>query len=571
MWHDIETDDDYLNFKMMVDSVYDTIVEQYDDAPLSFGVSGNWGSGKSSFILQLRDKFADNPDYVICDFNAWLYQGFEDSKVAILTAVSNELAKLDENKTKEWKGKISPVISKIKKGKKLANAVISIIPGLPVVLNKINEVGDQVLDISESLFCDDQNDNDITVSIENFRKEIETKLTDSKKKLIVFIDDLDRCLPDVALETLEAMRLLLFVKRTVFVIAADKRMIENAVAFRFKIDGGSSYSGITKSYFDKLIQTPINLPVIGQTEALVYLLSLLAEYYYRSKPNIKDVSKCVQKLGMAELLENSWKTPVTKERIEECLNANDKDFVAECLSNGAVIDSLACVVPMLINTEAVSGNPRLLKRFIHTHILAVKIAKQRSITIKQDIHLMLLAIERSNMKLYEQLNACCVTSADGIIDQTVIDSKNLTPEEKHMVDSLKEDLRPYFYISRVAASQLISEIDDTVVKIFDVIVRVANPSISETEKREINKLSDSQRELLASLLIKKASGDGFFNLYISHLLYIDELIHSDTILNYFQNIPEDRMNRADKMLFWMGKCKDNSRYDILREKFPRKN
>lgn len=571
MWNDIETDDDYLNFKMLIDSVYDTIIEQYDDAPLSFGVSGNWGSGKSSFILQLRDKFADNPDYVICDFNAWLYQGFEDSKVALLTAVSNELAKLDENETKEWKKQISSVISKIKKGKKLANAVVSIIPGLPVVLNKINEVGDQVLDISESLFCDNPNDSDITASIEFFRKEIETTLTATKKKLIVFIDDLDRCLPDVALETLEAMRLLLFVRRTVFVIAADKRMIENAVAFRFKIDGGSSYSEITKSYFDKLIQTPINIPVIGQSEALVYLLSLLAEHYYRSKPNIEDVSKRVQNLGMIELLENSWETPVTKERIQECLNARDKDFVTECLSNGVVIDSLACVVPMLINTEAVSGNPRLLKRFIHTHILAVKIAKQRNITIKQNIHLMLLAIERSNMKLYEQLNASCAASADGNIDQTIIDSKNLTPEEKYMVDSLKEDLRPYFYISRVAASQLINDIDDTVVKIFDVIVRVANPSISETEKKELKKLSDSQLELLSSLLIKKASGDGFLNLYISHLLYIDELIHSDTILNYLQNIPEEKMNRADKMLFWMGKCKDNSRYDMLRERFPRKN
>ena len=188
MWHDIETDDDYLNFKMLIDSVYDTIIEQYDDAPLSFGVSGNWGSGKSSFILQLRDKFADNPDYVICDFNAWLYQGFEDSKVALLTAVSNELAKLDENETKEWKKQISSVISKIKKGKKLANAVVSIIPGLPVVLNKINEVGDQVLDISESLFCDNPNDSDITASIEFFRKEIETTLTATKKKLIVFKD-----------------------------------------------------------------------------------------------------------------------------------------------------------------------------------------------------------------------------------------------------------------------------------------------------------------------------------------------------------------------------------------------
>ena len=56
MWHDIETEDDYLNFGMIVDSVYNTIIEQVDDDPLSFGISGSWGTGKSSFAKQLKKR-----------------------------------------------------------------------------------------------------------------------------------------------------------------------------------------------------------------------------------------------------------------------------------------------------------------------------------------------------------------------------------------------------------------------------------------------------------------------------------------------------------------------------------
>lgn len=46
------------------------------------------------------------------------------------------------------------------------------------------------------------------------------------EQLVVLIDDLDRCLPDTAIETLEAVRLFVFTSRTAFVVAADEAMIE---------------------------------------------------------------------------------------------------------------------------------------------------------------------------------------------------------------------------------------------------------------------------------------------------------------------------------------------------------
>lgn len=53
------------------------------------------------------------------------------------------------------------------------------------------------------------------------------------EQLIVLIDDLDRCLPDTAIETLEAVRLFVFTSRTAFVVAADEAMIEYAVRKHF--------------------------------------------------------------------------------------------------------------------------------------------------------------------------------------------------------------------------------------------------------------------------------------------------------------------------------------------------
>ena len=568
MWHDIETDDDYLNFGMMVNSVYDTIVEQYDDAPLSFGVSGSWGAGKSSFAKQLKKKFEGNSGYILCDFNAWLYQGFEDSKIALLTTVANRLAEFDGDDKSKWKETASGCIGKFRKWKKLANATISIIPGISGLASKLNESTDNILNAFDSILGNEAVNDDISSNIEVFRSSIENKLESSNKKLIVFIDDLDRCLPDVALETLEAMRLMLFVRRTIFIIAADKKMIENAVFSRFSKGGENGLNGIAASYFDKLIQTPVNIPVVGQSEALVYLLSLLAEYHYR-KLGMKTVSDNVSRLGMSALLSNAWREPITSDLIHKCLEETDKDLVMDCFESGTVIDSLINVVPMLIKTEAISGNPRLLKRFIHTHILAVKIAKQQGIPIKQDIHLKLMAIERSNLKLYEMLNKQCAENGS-IGDFACFDSMNLTDLEKQMLRDFSCDLRPYFYLSRVASNQILTDVDPKVVEMLSVILRFANATISDSEKNELDKLSLSQLESLSRLLMKEVRRVEYSNLYFSHLLYIDDKIKSEAVLNFVASIPDDKMGMAERAILWMTPYKGNTRYDGLRTKYPKK-
>jgi predicted KAP-like P-loop ATPase len=89
----------------------------------------------------------------------------------------------------------------------------------------------------------------------------ETKL----KTLVVAIDDLDRCLPDTIIETLEAIKLFLFVPRTAFILGADERLVKYAVRRRVpELPGERAEVG--RDYLEKLVQFPIRVPPPGRAE-----------------------------------------------------------------------------------------------------------------------------------------------------------------------------------------------------------------------------------------------------------------------------------------------------------------
>jgi predicted KAP-like P-loop ATPase len=104
--------------------------------------------------------------------------------------------------------------------------------------------------------------------IEEFRKAFDKLLTAAGiDQLVVLIDGLDRCLPDTAIETLEAVRLFVFTARPAFVVAADEAMIEYAVRKHFPdladTTGPMTYS---RNYLEKLLQVPFRIPALGEND-----------------------------------------------------------------------------------------------------------------------------------------------------------------------------------------------------------------------------------------------------------------------------------------------------------------
>ncbi|MEX7491995.1 P-loop NTPase fold protein, partial [Acinetobacter baumannii] len=70
--------------------------------PISIGVFGSWGTGKSTILNLIEQKLQaeKKEDYILIKFDAWLYQGFDDARAALIEVVTLEIAKLvEDNKT----------------------------------------------------------------------------------------------------------------------------------------------------------------------------------------------------------------------------------------------------------------------------------------------------------------------------------------------------------------------------------------------------------------------------------------------------------------------------------------
>src|SRR5438105_14348469 len=102
MWPDNETDRDFLNFTGVADTVAEIIV-QAEKRPISIGVSGAWGVGKSSMIglirKELEKRKTEAPNFVFVQFNPWLYHGYDDARAALMDVIGTALRKEADTRT----------------------------------------------------------------------------------------------------------------------------------------------------------------------------------------------------------------------------------------------------------------------------------------------------------------------------------------------------------------------------------------------------------------------------------------------------------------------------------------
>ena len=93
MWSDIESNDDYLNFGE-VSSIVTNILNSPSMLPVSIGIFGNWGAGKSTLLRLIEKEITvNNTDKkkLVINFDAWLYQGYDDARAALLETIATKL------------------------------------------------------------------------------------------------------------------------------------------------------------------------------------------------------------------------------------------------------------------------------------------------------------------------------------------------------------------------------------------------------------------------------------------------------------------------------------------------
>ena len=83
---DHETKIDLLNNEAIATTIIG-LLRELPDRPVTIGVHGDWGAGKSSVLEMIEGGLSGNGDVLCLKFNGWRFQGFEDAKIALIEGI----------------------------------------------------------------------------------------------------------------------------------------------------------------------------------------------------------------------------------------------------------------------------------------------------------------------------------------------------------------------------------------------------------------------------------------------------------------------------------------------------
>lgn len=540
MWNDVETTNDLLNFRVVANTAAQLIHDSGNE-PLSIGISGSWGTGKSSLVKMIGESLKTKEDagqkYLFLEFNAWLYQGFDDAKIALLQSVSDLL--LDEANKKEtltdkaidlvkrvrWFKVLKlgmPIASSALLGGAIAGPLGAVIGAVGGFLNS-NDLPSQedftkVQKAYKSLepelkgLLKNEETASLPKEIASLRKAFEEILEGLNIKLVVLVDDLDRCMPNTAISTLEAMRLLLFLPRTAFIIAADEKMIRSAVRSHFsniQID-----DELVTSYFDKLIQVPLRVPRLGVSEIKAYLILLFAEQAVHKQTITQEVLDKA-KVKILDAVKKPWLGGLKHRAITEAFESFSSLLEKQ-------IDIAEQLAHIMATTEQLAGNPRLIKRFLNNLIIRETIANTQGMGIAFEELVKLQLFERcASSRAFEFLAKKVSESEDGKVDFLIeIEEKLRKGEDYELPDlSWKDpfieewlkitpllsdvDLRPLLHLSKNTVVSLsgVDELSQEAKEIYNALL-IAK-SIQATLITKIQALHDTEANQILIRLKRK--------------------------------------------------------------------
>jgi len=243
-----DPDDDQFLRENFTEGITNLIKNRNDPSSLVIGIYGEWGEGKSSVLNFIKKDLEKNPDVVCVKFNPWRYndemQLLRNFFFTLADALETSLSTSSE-KIGEFIGKYATILS-------------------PVTL-KIGDIAEVspggVLTNAGKIFS--------SVELEDLKERIEKILDVEQKKVVIFIDDIDRLDRQEIQILLKIVKLSADFRHTFYILAFDEEMVASALSEKY---GSGAYTTENnengKRFLEKIIQIPLPLPKINDNVLL---------------------------------------------------------------------------------------------------------------------------------------------------------------------------------------------------------------------------------------------------------------------------------------------------------------
>lgn len=245
--------EDQLKINKYADALVQFILNS--DTPITIGLQGEWGTGKTSMMNLLRESLADK-NVATSWVNTWEYSMFRGVKETTPAVMNGLLTTLQESCGDQWTIK-NETDKKMKKiGRFFGNLVNQV---------SVNQLGLDIKDAADAAKGDEDHlDRAAIAQIKSDIEEVIEKLiVDTRnpyQRVVFFVDDLDRINPSDAVEVLESLKNIFDLNHCIFVLAIDYEVVVKGLESKFgpKTDDNEREF---RSFFDKIIQVPFTMPV----------------------------------------------------------------------------------------------------------------------------------------------------------------------------------------------------------------------------------------------------------------------------------------------------------------------
>lgn len=314
---------DYLGYEAYVNA-FKYIIDNCDNLmnlPVVFGIHGRWGEGKSTFMELMQQCICNPEKYIIVNINPWEYNNSKEDFVkmfliSLFEAVKEYLDNEEAGREDYVKLFLKSILSPLKLSAEFKG------------IKAEYDVSKFTIESQKELI-DEYVTNNFKV-----KKSIE-KLLNSEllgnRKIIIFIDDLDRCSWDVVVNVLESIKLVLNSPNCIFFLGCDKEYLENALLVKYdKFISYLSKDEITneaigriqrkfsKDYLEKIIQVPFNLPELDKNAYIQYIDAI-----FNACNPMSSINDIQSQNNLYEKFKSLLNTDLLAELFREC-NSNPR-------------------------------------------------------------------------------------------------------------------------------------------------------------------------------------------------------------------------------------------------------